>query len=230
MITFRSQNGEDAVLNRIFRTMDRVNSPYSKKFLEIGVSLEVDAIGQEYIECNCGRLLQEGWLGAFLDEDDIYVNGELLKHHSSIYITRENFPDVLKDLHVPHDLGVLSIDIDGNDYWLWNALPAEYQPSVVIIEYNASIRVTPGLSIPYDPHFKHDGTTYFGANAAAMIDLAHSRGYILVTETQHVNLFFVLKNLLPSDTPEIDIHSLAGPILSLLKEDTSGRRYVRVRS
>ena len=73
----------------------------------------------------------------------------------------------------PFDL--LSLDIDGNDYWVWMAL--EYRPRVIVIEYNAHVTAGESKTIVYDPEFRWRGTDYFGASLRALKELGDNKGY-----------------------------------------------------
>jgi tetratricopeptide (TPR) repeat protein len=91
---------------------------------------------------------------------------------------------------------LLSIDIDGNDYFVWQALT--YRPRVVVIEYNASVPPELSRAIVYDPKFKWDNTDYFGASLRALADLGNRKGYELVyCERAGGNAFFVARSELP---------------------------------
>src|SRR5437588_3361116 len=127
-----SQNGEDGILKEILRRVG-VRHRY---FVEFGVETGT--------ECNCARLARdEGWSGVFFE-----AAPELFTHLKANYqpfpgvrcqqtaVTSRNIEDLLAAHHVPADFDVLSIDIDGNDYWVWKAI-TRCQPRVVVIEDNA---------------------------------------------------------------------------------------------
>ena len=78
------------------------------------------------------------------------------------FVTQENVNDLFAKYSVPREFDLLSIDIDGNDYWVWQALT--YRPLVVVNEHNAAVPYdSRGLAIPYDPHFQWNGTEFLGA-------------------------------------------------------------------
>jgi len=98
------------------------------------------------------------------------------------------------------DLGVLSIDVDGNDYWIFEAITA-VRPRLLILEYNALFGAERNISVPYDASFEkfaaHRSGLYFGASLGALESLARRKGYGLVaTENSGVNAFFVRTDLL----------------------------------
>lgn len=110
-------------------------------------------------------------------------------------ITADNINDVFARHDVPHDLDLLSIDIDGNDLWVWKALT--YRPTVVIIEYNARWRPKRRRTVPYDPMRNGwDHTDYYGASAGALVALGREKGYTLYDST-HSNLMFAPAGRVP---------------------------------
>jgi len=150
-----SQNGEDGIIENIFDTIGTTN----KYFVEFGV--------ESGAECNT-RLLheQKGWDGLMMDTqdtDDPFIKKEL--------ITVENVESIFKKYAVPRKLDLLSIDIDGNDYYVWRAI-THYRPRVLIIEYNAHIPVNESKTIVYEPTIQWDGTDYFGASLLALSNLS----------------------------------------------------------
>jgi hypothetical protein len=208
-----SQNGECLVLDGILMMLaDRV----AKFSVEIGVDAP-----DGRIQCNTVHLLERGWLGLLIDEDAV-------EHPNAIKarVTAENMDRMLTEYDVPRDLGVLSIDVDGNDYWLWKALPQGWQPSVAVIEYNSMLS---GCKVtPYDPEFRWDGTSWFGASAEAMVRLAHAKGYKLVGDVQHANLFFVRAELLPPGHSEPLVEALVGKIIGDIRDDSKARKFEEV--
>jgi len=171
-----SQNGEDGIIKAIF-TMIGITNKY---FVEFGV--------EDGIECNTRYLSKhKGWKGILMDggHDDPSLN----LHRE--FITAENIEELFRKYDVPKEFDLLSIDIDGNDYWVWKAI-THFSPRVVIMEYNACIPYTPLVSIPYDPAFQWDKTDYYGASLSAFVQLGKDKGYTLVgTDPNGVNAFFV---------------------------------------
>lgn len=113
------------------------------------------------------------------------------------WITAENVNDLVRG-----PIGILSIDIDGNDYWIWKALKAD--PDVICIEYNPWFGPNESWTIRYSPENKWDHTDNYGASLTALYELGKSRGYQLVgCDSTGVNAFFVKKNAnLPDLTPK----------------------------
>lgn len=101
---------------------------------------------------------------------------------------------ILADTPVPREFDLLSIDVDGNDYWLWKSL-TDYRPKIVVIEYNANFRPDESKTIPYDAGHNWDETMFYGVSAAALNKLAGEKDYMLVAYTRKLNLFFVHRDL-----------------------------------
>lgn len=177
-----SQNGEDGVLEAIFAAIGVTN----RYFVEFGCG--------DATECNTAFLLDQGWHGLIMDCDGISRNLSAFIHKE--HVTAENINSLLKKYEVPAEFDLLSIDIDGNDYWVWQAMTC--RPRVVVIEYNAHVPHTERKAIAYDPSFRWNGTSYFGANLRALKELGQEKGYMLVyCESTGTNAFFIRTNDLP---------------------------------
>lgn len=188
-----SQNGEDGIIAEIFRRIP----PGPRYFVEIGV-------GNGY-ENNTAFLLSTGWRGAWLEGDRQSV--ELIRRSfgrpladgrlklKCSMVDESNVNGLMEELVSPDDLDLLSIDVDGSDYWIWRALESR-RPRVVVIEYNAlfpphvrwvqSRTATPGYN-----------RSHFGASLLSLEELGRSKGYSLVgCNFTGVNAFFVRSDLL----------------------------------
>jgi hypothetical protein len=173
-----SQNGEDGVLAEI---LARVGAPI-RSFVEFGA--------QSGREGNCVFLADvAGWDGVFM-EADAEQFAELQRKYRAVErvttlqakVTPEDVHELFERGSVPAEPAVVSIDVDGGDYWIWEAL-VDYRPRVVIIEYNSMLDVEHRLVQPRDRDV-WDGTDYFGASLGAIRALGESKGYRLV----HVDL------------------------------------------
>lgn len=186
-----SQNGEDGILSEIFRRIGTTD----RYFVEFGV--------EDGLENNTRYLLQKhGWSGVWLEGSAEKVDrasqtfAQFPVRIFNKFIDRDNIPTIFEAVQVPVEFDLLVIDLDGNDYWVWQAL-ANYSPRVVVIEYNASF--LPGLEwvMPYDPAHYWDGSNHFGASLDALAALGQRKGYRLVAcDSQGVNAFFVRQDLL----------------------------------
>lgn len=186
-----SQNGEDGILQEILRRV----GVRTRFFVEIGV--------ESGRECNCARLvLEEGWRGVLVEADPGHFAAlaERYRAHEGVRCVRAvvastNIEELLRANGVPRDLDVLSVDIDGNDYWVWSAV-ASWRPRVVVIEYNAAHAPPRKWVMREEPRHRWDGTTYYGASLASLVALGRKKGYTLVaTDSTGVNAFFVLDEL-----------------------------------
>jgi len=117
------------------------------------------------------------------------------------FITKENINDLisskLKELKVDNDIGILSVDIDGVDYWVLDEITC-VEPSIIICEYNSVFKNEIPLTIPYDAKFVrqdyHFSNLYFGANLKAFEILLNKRGYLYIgSNSQNSNAFFCKK-------------------------------------
>lgn len=181
-LSLYSQNGEDGVLSKIFQVID----PDVHYFVDFGA---YDGMTGS----NSYLLRREGWLGLLLDRMFDVPRQNLHKE----FITAENINEIFEKYDVPLNFGLLSIDIDYNDFYVWQALDEKYQPAVVVIEYNATHLPDEDKVVKYRPYFCGDGTTYFGASILALYNLGRSKGYSLVyAEKSGTNLFFIRDDLL----------------------------------
>jgi hypothetical protein len=184
-----SQNDEDGILAEIFRRIGTANTG----FLEFGV--------ENGLENNTLCLLEQGWSGAWLEGSRDCVSaietgfrrkidaGRLCVRQA--VVDRDNINDLVRALALPHDLDLLSIDVDGNDYHIWEALTA-IEPRVVVIEYNAKFPPPMRWVMGYDPAHRWDGTDQIGASLETMADLGWRKGYRLVgCNITGSNAFFV---------------------------------------
>lgn len=174
--TVFSQCGEDGILDAIIDKIGTTN----KYCVEFGV--------QDGTECNTRFLLQKrSWKGLLMDGAE--NNPSFIKKE---FITAENINSLFEKYGVPDEFDLLSIDIDGNDYWVWKVIDKKYSPRVVVMEYNASVGPNESKTIEYDPDFVWDNTDYFGASLLALVNLAKTKGYTLVgCNNMGTNAFFV---------------------------------------
>mgnify|MGYP000861945463 FL=1 len=192
-----SQSGEDGVIQWLIH-----NIPIqSKRFIEFGV--------QNYTESNTRFLLMhDNWSGLIMDgsqENMDYVKQDNICWMHDLkpvpaFITAENINTLIRDNGFDGEVGILSIDIDGNDYWVWKAISC-VQADIVICEYNSRFGSERAVTIPYDPNFyrteAHSSNLYFGASIRALTLLGQQKGYALVYGNEiGSNLFFIRRELL----------------------------------
>jgi hypothetical protein len=195
-----SQNGEDGVVEAILRRVGQG----SRSFVEFGAEAGTEG--------NCVYLADVlGWEGLFMEADtDIFARLEAkYAARPAVRTVRatvrpETIEDLIRDAGLPEEPAVMSIDVDGIDYWIWRAL--ERRPRLVVIEYNAHIPQDAALTQPLEPAMSWDGTDYFGASLLALRRLGASKGYRLVhTDLAGVNAFFVREDLAGPFLPEAEV-------------------------
>lgn len=186
-----SQNGEDGVIIEIMNRIDTTN----KYFVEFGI--------QTGHEGNCVFLADVlGWNGLFIEADSEAYRTLERKYVSTSGITTlqasvtpSNVNDIFRSCGVPPEPDIVSIDIDGNDIWVWAALD-EFRPRVVVIEYNSSLDTSLTLCQPYTEGGSWNLTSGFGSALGALDMVAVKKGYALVhTDQAGVNAFYVRKDL-----------------------------------
>lgn len=222
-----SQNGEDGLLVALLREIGTVPS---RSFAEIGAGTNGG---------NAGFLARElGWKGLMIDASAANVEelrlrfGEGRVRIVRTFVTRENVNDLLASGDVGPEPGVLSIDIDGNDIWVWEAVDA--RPAIAIIEYNPLFGPARSVAVPYDEQHAYTSESfYYGASLAAITTMSARKGYRLVAvEPRGVNAFFLREDIAPSipeTSPEDAFVTLLSP--SELYADPMGpERAARLRA
>jgi hypothetical protein len=191
-----SQWGEDGIIQHLIHRIP-IENPV---FVEFGV--------EDYRESNTRFLLRRNnWRGLVMDgdpaniqtlkKDPIYWKHDLRAVAS--FITKDNINALIQGAGISGDIGLLSVDIDGNDYWVWQAISG-IQPRIVICEYNSVFGGKHPVTIPYQADFQrtraHSSNLYWGASLPALCELAASKGYELIGCTSAgVNAFFVRRDL-----------------------------------
>jgi hypothetical protein len=190
--SFLSQNGEDGIIKQIFKRIGTTNC----FFVEFGV--------EDGFQCNTANLaIYQSWTGIMIEGDKEFYDRLVVnyKHFPNVklnysFITKDNIIDIFENNNVPLEFDLLSIDIDGNDYWVWKAL-GKYKPRLVVIEYNAAYPPPIKWIMKYNADYKWDGTTYYGASLTSLCELGKELGYSLIgTESRGVNAFFLRSDLL----------------------------------
>ena len=192
-----SQWGEDGIIQWLIHNLNIE----SRTFIEFGV--------QNYTESNTRFLLMnDNWSGlvidgsaeniGFIKRDNIYWRYNLKAECA--FITAENINELISKNGLIGEIGILSVDIDGNDYWVWKAIDV-VNPAIVICEYNYRFGKDKAVTIPYDPSFvrekAHYSNIYYGASIQALVQLGNEKGYSLVAGNRNGNnVFFVRNDLL----------------------------------
>jgi hypothetical protein len=167
-------------------------------------------------QCNTANLIiNHGWWGHLFDgnEQNVREGVEFFARHkdtfaypphfSHAWITAENVNDTIARSGASGPIDLLSIDIDGMDYWVWKAITI-IQPQVVVCETHTPIPPDMALTVPYDPGFVFESKDYRGASLAAMCKLGREKGYRLVgTHRFGFNAFFIKDGIGETYFPEI---------------------------
>jgi hypothetical protein len=210
-IEFRnySQNGEDGILLFIFSLIGEGN----KRCVEICAG--------DGKQCNTTNLiLNFGWNALLFDGNPSLVKmgieffnqrpeiSNLKPTFISAWITKDNVNELIMTNGFEGEVDLLSLDIDGNDYWILDAISC-ISPRVILLEYQCIWGDDCSVSIPYDPLFKagFDGKfgIYCGASLPAFVKLLKSKGYRLIgCEDNGYNAFFMRNDVGTEVFPEID--------------------------
>lgn len=189
-----SQWGDDGIIDFLSQYLDFEH----QTFLEFGV--------ENYEEANTRFLLMHrNWRGFVIDgsENNITAikNSDLYwKHELSAvasFITKENINQLIENNGFAQKIDLLHIDIDGNDYHIWEAIHA-ISPTLVIVEYNSIFGSDKPYTIPYNPNFErskaHYSYLYCGASLLSLCDLASEKGYVFIgCNSAGNNAYFVKK-------------------------------------
>jgi len=218
-----SQWGDDGIIQFLVHYLEIM----PQTFVEFGV--------ENYREANTRfLLLNNNWRGLVLDgaeknvaqirQDRIYWQHDFQAH--AAFVTAENINELLKTNGFAGELGLLHIDIDGNDYWVWKAINV-VNPVLVIMEYNSVFGPEEAWTVPYNPQFYrtnyHFSNLCCGASLTALCDLAEEKGYAFVGSNSHGNnAYFVRKDQLRDLRP---LTAASGYVESKFREsrDAQGR-------
>ena len=197
-IKIYSQNDEDGIILYILKHI----GVKTKKFVEVGV--------ENGIECNTTNLLKNfDWSGVQIEGNKKLYNDAKIQLKKvlekkiknlkllNIFVTKKNINQILKK-YSGKEIDLLSIDIDGNDFWIWKAINC-VKPRLVVIEYNSFFGPTLSCTIPYNHKFiwnYEKKRSYYGASLKALEKLGRKKEYTLVgVDGNGVNAFFVRNDL-----------------------------------
>lgn len=201
-----SQNGEDGILLYIFSKIGVTN----RITIEFGVG--------DGSQCNSLNLIVNfGFRGLFIEanSEDVGRGKKLLEQNGvtdhkfqNSFVTTENINELFESNGISGEIDLLNIDIDGNDYWIWECIE-KVNPRVVVLEYNSSFGPKASLTVPYKADFNRwnfdPSGWYHGASLTALTKLGEKKGYDLVAcDSFGVNAFFVRKdiNIFSATSPE----------------------------
>ncbi len=197
-----SQWGDDGIIQYLVNYLAIEN----KIFIEFGV--------EDYLESNTRFLLiNNNWSGLIMDgseshiskikNDEIYWKYDLISKAS--FVTAENINQLITEEDIHGTIGLLHIDIDGNDYWIWKALKV-VEPIIMIVEFNSLFGYERAITIPYKANFsrtnEHFSNLYAGCSILSLCDLAEERGYSFIgCNSAGNNAYFVKKGFMKDIKP-----------------------------
>lgn len=192
----------------------------NQTFIEFGV--------EDYRESNTRFLLMKNnWSGLIMDGSASHI--EKIKNEPlywkyqltavNAFITAENINSLISAAGFEPEVGILHIDIDGNDYWVWKAIDC-IDPVLVIMEYNSVFGKENPWTVPYAPDFyrtrAHHSNLFFGASLLSLCDLAEEKGYAFIGSNSHGNnAYFIKKKYIKSLKP---LSAAEGYIASKFRE------------
>jgi hypothetical protein len=200
-----SQFGEDGIIQCLVNSIEVEN----KTFIEFGV--------EDFSESNCRFLMmKDNWRGFVIDGSERNISRLVKSYYYWKYdlqaicafVDKDNIEDLLDRSGFNHDLGILSIDLDGVDYFILSSI-ARFKPRILICEFNPIFGPTRKVTVPYDKRFQrfkhHYSGLYWGASLSALNDVATSLGYELVgTNSTGHNAFFIRNDLIRPPFHRID--------------------------
>lgn len=191
-----SQFGDDGIIQYLVNTLKLRHE--LQNFIEFGVN--------DYWESNTRFLLiNNNWRGLVMDcskanidyikHDKIYWMHDLTAKCE--FVNKDNINNIFKREGYLGDVGLLSLDIDGNDYWVWESIKV-IRPIIVILEFNSVFGMKKAVTIPYQPDFyrtdAHFSNLYWGASLKALYELSKRKGYTFLGSNSAGNNSYFIRN------------------------------------
>ena len=161
-------------------------------------------------------MMKDNWRGFVIDGSERNISRLVKSYYYWKYdlqaicafVDKDNIEDLLDQSGFDHDLGILSIDLDGVDYFILSSI-ARFKPRILICEFNPVFGPIRKVTVPYDERFQrfehHYSGLYWGASLSALNDVATSLGYELIgTNSAGHNAFFVRSDLIRSPFQRMD--------------------------
>lgn len=217
-----SQWGDDGIIQWLVNNLDIPN----RTFIEFGV--------QNYRESNTRFLMMnDNWSGLVMDGSEANVAQIIDSEYfwkydlmaKTVFIDRSNVNESIATAGMEKEVGILHIDIDGNDYWIWKEIEV-ISPIVVILEYNSVFGIERAITVPYRADFDrtmaHHSNLYFGASLAALHQLSYEKGYSFIgCDSAGVNAYFIRKDRLNGKVREVSLED--GYVMSKFRESRNER-------
>ena len=185
-----SQFGEEPFIKHIF---DSVGTRY-KYFVDLGAGDGTYLSNTKYLKDTLG------WGGLMVDADN-KGNNEVLQS----FITDDNITEILISNQVPQDFDFLSIDLDGNDYYILDSILNDYRPSLILAEFNGTIPIGESKIMQYNSSHTWGNDDYYGASFEAMKRLGELHGYKTIFSFASTNIYMLDKNLMGNPDIELNV-------------------------
>ena len=228
-----SQFGDDGIIQWLIHNLDIPN----KTFIEFGV--------EDYSESNTRFLMMNNnWSGFVMDGSEANIQRLQTSYYywkynlssKAIFINKHNINTLIKEQNLDRDVGLLHIDLDGNDYYIWEAIDV-ISPIIAIVEYNSIFGSERPVSVIYDDEFyrthAHYSNLFWGSSIKSLYDLAKEKGYSFIgCNNAGNNAYFVRKDKINGTVREADLQvgfveskyresrDIDGSLTYLLKEDS----------
>lgn len=205
--SIRSQWGEDGVIAEIFKRIVTRNK----------VCVEVGAWDGEHFS-NTWALREQGWTGVLAEADQERAAQIKPQEGVRVFGYCAHIDSMLDMYDIPADFDLLSIDVDGDDYYLWEDMK-RYRPRVVVIEYNQTV--------PYWMDIKQNRGGNFGASYMSMLMLAREKWYSCVHQTA-TNLIFIDERIIKDEFNDVwgTIGDQSNPYQQFIVTGYNGKKYL----
>lgn len=186
-----SQTGEEGFIQFI---LDNIG--HGKKFL-----VDIGAGDGQYLSNTKYFIENHGYKSILLD-GNAHGNSKV----KEVWITKDNIVEMLKKYKCPKEFTLLSLDLDGNDFEIIQAICSYYSPSLIVCEINGTIPEGVSKKINYDPSHTWQNNDYYGFSFSAGLKLAEQLGYRAVFQNDALNLYLVRKDLLEEPNMPIELN------------------------
>jgi hypothetical protein len=175
-----SQYGEDGIIEKVFETIGLTSK----------ICIEFGAWDGFHFANTANLWSKHGWKGVLIELDaekfkQLVQNTKKYNVHciqAKVEASGQNaLEEILKRASITEQVDLLSIDIDGDDYYILESL-SEIRPRLIICEYNPT--VPPGINLVAE------AGNYFGCSATSLVKLAEEKKYRLIAVTE-TNCFFI---------------------------------------
>ena len=189
-----SQFGDDGIIQWLTQNLEIPN----KTFIEFGV--------EDFSESNSRFLMMnDNWSGFVMDGSELNIKNLKSSYYywkyelasKAVFINKDNINDLIQEQEFNREVGLLHIDIDGNDYYIWDEINV-IEPIIVIVEFNGIFGKDRSLSVIYDKDFIRNNSHYsfllFGSSIKSLYQLAEDKGYSFIGCNSGGNNAYFVRN------------------------------------